>query len=61
MAGPPVKKRTVRTYVRDIETLERLKASIALFEAGDSAQRAVKGIDMTLSAIRELLPLAKSA
>jgi hypothetical protein len=56
----PIKKRTVKSYRRDIEALVRLRTAICLDDKAEptQARTAIKKID---ECVRALLPLARSA
>ena len=53
----PVKKRTAKSYARDVETLVRLRAAITLDDSADwaLAQKAIKQIDATIEALKPLI------
>lgn len=55
-AGRPTKKRTAKSYARDVESLSRLRMAILLNE-GERGQKAVEGIDTLVKALIVLMPL----
>ena len=61
-AGRPIKKRTAKTYQRDIEALGRLRTAIRLDRKLDltKSSRAVKDLDKLVDSLLDLIGELKS-